>query len=443
MLPECWNGKYFLMQWATGFAILDYVPVPLCRGMIMNRISTVLIAVFVLVSIGFSFSTTDIPEGWASQSGGTSGGTGGTEITISNMSQLQSEAKSSGKKIIIISKGTYTGKLSVASNKTIIGKEPGVLIRGSVEVSGSNNVILRNFAIQGDKCNSYEECKGGADAMGILNNAHHVWLDHLDISDGQDGNCDITKGADFVTVTWCKFWYSYAKEHRFSNLISSADNVEGDKGKLNITYAYCWWADRVDQRQPRGRSGKVHVINNLYTSKDASYACGPGVEIQMLIENNVFNSSGSAIEIFDGSPAPAFKSTGNIGSAKNISLSQGSVFTPPYTLSLKMNASDVESKVKSSAGNTLTLGATSVHGVAKVNHMVRPCITRCGSGWVLQNHSSSTLSFVIINLSGKTVLPSMLLETGESFRLPSTGTLLYIKFKGAAAPEDICIPLSE
>jgi pectate lyase len=409
----------------------------------MNRLFPVFSCIFLTASLGFGFTITDKPEGWASQSGGTNGGVGGTEVSVNTMSQLLSEAKSSGKKIIIVSKGTYTGKLSIASDKSIIGKEPGVLIKGSVDVSNVSNVILRNFAVQGDKCDSYDACKGGDDAVGILNNAHNIWLDHLDISDGQDGNCDITKGADFVTVTWCKFWYSYAKEHRFSNLISSADNVAGDKGKLNITYAYCWWADRVDQRQPRGRSGKVHVINNLYTSKDASYACGPGVDIQMLIENNVFNSSGNAIEIFDGSPAPAFKSIGNIGTAKGIDMNQGTVFTPPYTLTLKMNASEVESKVKPSAGNTLTLGATAVFEKIGVRNIGQPYITACGSGWALRNPFSSTLTFKVITLNGKTVLPAALLEAGKTFPLPKTGSPLFVRFEGEGTPADMYIPFSK
>jgi pectate lyase len=409
----------------------------------MNRFSLVGNGVLIFTSLISGFTATDKPEGWASQSGGTSGGAGGTEVSVGTMSQLQSEAKSSGKKIIIVSKGTYSGKLSVASDKSIIGKEPGVLIKGSVDVSNVGNIILRNFAVQGDKCDSYDACKGGDDAVGILNNAHNIWLDHLDISDGQDGNCDITKGADFVTVTWCKFWYSYAKEHRFSNLISSADNVAGDKGKLNITYAYCWWADRVDQRQPRGRSGKVHVINNLYTSKDASYACGPGVEIQMLIENNVFNNGGNAIEIFDGSPAPAFKSIGNIGTAKGIDMNQGTVFTPPYTLTLKMNASEVESKVKPSAGNTLTLGITAAHENVGVRNGGQPYITACGSGWALRNPFASTLTFNVIALSGKTVLAATFLEAGKGFPLPKTGSPLFIRFKGAHAPADMYLPFSK
>jgi len=407
----------------------------------MNKRFQVSVIVLAFVSHALCFSISDQPEGWASQAGGTTGGAGGTEVTVNTMSQLQSEAKSSGKKVIIIEKGNYSGKLTVSSDKTIIGKEPGVLIKGSVVISKVSNVILRNFAVQGDRCNSYEECKDGTDAVGILNNAHHVWLDHLDISDGQDGNCDITKGADFVTVTWCKFWYSYDKEHRFSNLISSADNVEGDKGKLNITYAYCWWADRVDQRQPRGRSGKVHVVNNLYTSKNASYACGPGVDIQMLIENNLFNNGGKAIDVFDGNPKPAFKSVGNMGTASNINMNQGTVFTPPYTLSLKMEASEVEAKVRAEAGNTLTLSITSTYQ-RKDNSILRrhPYISSSRSGWLLRNPTSLDLSFILITLDGRTVLPSTRLESGEIIQLPSFSSPLLVCFKGSYSSEIIYVP---
>lgn len=302
----------------------------------------------------------DRPEGWASQSGGTTGGAGGAEVTVSTMAQLQSEAGSAGRKIILVAKGTYTGPLILSSDKSILGKEPGVLVKGDIHISKQSNIILRNIAVQGNRCVSYDACKDGEDAISITE-SHHIWLDHLDVSDGQDGNCDITQGSDFVTVTWCKFWYSYAKEHRFSNLIAAADNVAMDKGKLNITYAYCWWADRVKQRQPRGRAGKVHVVNNLYTSSEADYACGPGVDIQMLIENNDFRNGGSAIKEHTGNPAPAWRSVGNIGTARDIATNKGTVFTPPYTLGLKLAASEVDAKVRPVAGNTLTLhGSTGI-----------------------------------------------------------------------------------
>jgi pectate lyase len=324
----------------------------------MARSAPFLAALALSTALARGYSTGDKPEGWASQAGGTTGGAGGTEVTVTSLSQLQAEAKSAGKKIILVAKGTYAGAVTVASDKTILGKEPGVLIKGDLHINKASNIILRNFAVQGNRCASYDECHDGEDGI-TLTESHHIWLDHLDVSDGQDGNCDITNGSDFVTVTWCKFWYSYDKEHRFSNLIAADDNLAIDQGKLNITYAYCWWADRVVERMPRGRAGKVHVVNNLYTSAAANYACGPGVEIQMLIENNHFRNAGYAIKKFDGSPAPAWKSVGNIGSAKDIATGQGQVFAPPYSLSLKLAASEVEARIRPEAGNTLTLPGAS------------------------------------------------------------------------------------
>ena len=384
------------------------------------------------VSFGFGFSVTETPEGWASQSGGTKGGTGGPEVTVSTMSQLSSEAKSSGKKIIIARKGTYTGNLTVSSDKTIVGEEPGVLIKGSVRLSNVNNVILRNFAVQGDRCDSYDACKSGRDAVGITSGAHHIWLDHLDVCDGQDGNCDLNNGADFVTITWCKFWYSYAKEHRYSNLISGGDNIPGDKGKLNTTYAYCWWAERVDQRMPRGRSGKVHVVNNLYTCGDASYACGPGVDMQMLIENNVFNNGGSAIKPFDGSPAPAFKSVGNIGTARDIDRNQGTVFTPPYELSLKMEASEVKAAVEPAAGNTMTLGEVTVRNVRGRANAVKTHFVSYRTGSFLRNTTSAAVTFTVFNAGGKTLLRDTRLEKGGSYQLPSGKSVLFVRCNGVS-----------
>jgi pectate lyase len=406
----------------------------------MNRSTTPLCTLLLASSLSFGFTKTDKPEGWASQTTGTTGGTGGTEVTVSTMADLQTQAKSSGKKIILVNKGTYTGVLTLASDKTILGKEPGVTIQGSVKISGSgvSNVIVRNLAIKGDKCSSYDACKSGADAMYIGNEAHHVWLDHVDISDGQDGNCDITNGADYVTITWSKFWYSYDKEHRFSNLIAGDDNVAIDKDKLRITYAFCWWADRVVQRQPRGRAGKVHVVNNLYTSTAADYACGPGVDIQMLIENNNFKNSGYAIEPFDGTPAPAYKSTGNIGTAKDISKSSGTVFTPPYTLSEKMDASAVEGKVKPAAGNTMTLGTTSVAPATAARQA--PFVAPSGSGWTLHNASALAVTFRVVGADGRSVLPRTTLEAGRNLSLPSSGNSVIVHFLGADRPADIYVP---
>lgn len=407
----------------------------------MNKSTVSLIGLLLASPLSWGYTKTDEPEGWASQTTGTTGGAGGTEVTVSTMAQLQTEAKSSGRKIILVNMGTYTGTLTLASDKSILGKEPGVIIQGNIKISAVSNVILRNLAVKGNKCGTYEECKAGDDAVNINNEAHHIWLDHVDVSDGQDGNCDISNGSDHVTITWSKFWYSYDKEHRFSNLIAGDDNLAIDKDKLRITYAYCWWADRVVERQPRGRAGKVHVVNNLYTSSATNYACGPGVDIQMLIENNVFKSAGTAIKEFAGTPAAAWKSVGNIGSANDMATNKGSVFTPPYTLSQKLSASEVEAKIKPAAGNTLTLGTTSVPPRVATRHT--PYASPSGAGWSLHNPGALAVEFRVVDANGRAVLSRASLEAGGNLAMPASGSPLLVHFLGTERPADLYVPFAK
>jgi pectate lyase len=301
---------------------------------------------------------TDRAPGFASINGGTTGG--GTQltsaITVSTMSALQAAVKGTNSAIILVEPGTYDGTLTPGSNKTIIGKAPGVLIKGNISMSGStvSNLILRNLAVRGIPCSSYDECKAGADAVYIGNGAHHIWLDHLDISDGQDGNCDITQGADYVTVSWSRFYYTYAKEHRFSNLIAGSDDEPNSAGKLHITYMNCHWGDRVDARQPRGRYGNVHMLNN-YHATGGSQIHGVGKDMALIAENCVYNEN-RAIWTDMGSPR-GWKGIGNEGTATGMNTAMGTVFTIPYSYT-PLAASKVVAAVTSSncgAGNTCQL----------------------------------------------------------------------------------------
>ena len=300
---------------------------------------------------------TDPVPGYASVSGGTTGGGTdlGSAVTVSSMGELQSAASGSNPAIILVEPGNYSGSLSPGSNKTIIGTAPGVKITGSLSISGSdhNNLIIRNIAVQGERCNSYDECKAGADAVYIGKGAHHVWLDHFDISDGQDGNCDITRGGDYITVSWTKFYYTYDKEHRFSNLIAGSDDEPESVGKLHITYMDCDWGDRVDQRQPRGRFGNIHMLNN-YHHTGGSQIHGVGLDMALIAENCVYNENRS-IWTDMGSPR-GWRGIGNTGTASDMTASRGTVFDIPYDYTA-MPASEVVAAVTSQdcgAGNTCT-----------------------------------------------------------------------------------------
>lgn len=249
--------------------------------------------------------------GWASVSGGgvttTTGGGTATPTTVTTLSQLNSAASGTSAAVIWV-KGTITGEIKIGSNKTIAGI-CGAQLHGHVEVNGSTNVIIRNIAIVGygvGNCAldpSYDSsvgCSSGADAMSVQKNAHHIWIDHCDISDGTDGNLDITNAADFVTVSWTKFHYSPrtdnagsdstgAAGHRFSNLVGGSDSATGDAGALNITWHHDWWADNVVERQPRVRFGKNHLFNDLWTSSASNYCVRAGKQAQILVDDSVFN----------------------------------------------------------------------------------------------------------------------------------------------------------
>lgn len=275
---------------------------------------------------------TDPVPGFASVAGGTTGG--GTDlaaaVTVSTMSDLQAAVAGASPAIVLVEPGTYQGTLSPGANKTIIGKAPGVTIRGTLRLSGAavSNVIVRNLAVRGEPCSSYDECRAGADAVYVGNGAHHVWLDHLDIADGQDGNCDITQGADYVTVSWSRFHYTYDKEHRFSNLIAGSDDEPASIGKLRITYKNSWWGERVDRRQPRGRYGNVHMLNN-YHKTGGTEIHGVGKDMALIAENSVYDES-RAIWAGDAS-ARGWKGIGNSGTGSNLNASRGTVFDIPYT----------------------------------------------------------------------------------------------------------------
>jgi len=312
---------------------------------------------------GGSNATTDISifdpvPGFASVAGGTTGG--GTNlasaVTVSTMSALQSAAGGSNAAIILVEPGTYNGTLSLGSNKTIIGVAPGVRINGNLRISGASvsNNIVRNISVRGLPCSTYDECRDGDDAVYVGSGAHHIWLDHLDVSDGQDGNLDITQGADYVTVSWTKFYYTYDKEHRFSNLIAGSDDEPASVGKLKITYMTSHWGERVNSRQPRGRFGNVHMLNN-YHNTGGGQIHGVGFDMALIAENCYYDEDLS-IWTDMGSPR-GWRGIGNQGTGDNLNASMGTVFDIPYDYT-PIPASQVVAAVTSSdcgAGNTCTL----------------------------------------------------------------------------------------
>lgn len=95
---------------------------------------------------------TDVADGFASLNGGTTGGNGGTVVTVSNQADLVKYASAAGKYIVKVSgKITITPKgyeVRVASDKTIIGVGSNAEIaEGGFFLGEVKNVIIRNLRI--------------------------------------------------------------------------------------------------------------------------------------------------------------------------------------------------------------------------------------------------------------------------------------------------------
>ena len=299
-------------------------------------------------SSAFAVTSPDFPmAGFATQNGGTTGGKGYSEVTVENVSDLKKFAKE-GNKIIYVKPGTYMGPVEVGSNVTIYGYQGAIIAQptsgSAMKLSGSKNVIIRNLKFKGVGAHDDDD----EDCLQVNHESKNVWIDHVDVYDGHDGNLDVTNASDYVTISWTKFSYTSASSgHQFSNLIGNSKTKTSDRGHLNVTIHHTWWADGVVERMPRVRFGKVHVANNLFDSKNASYCVRAAIEADIRIERNVFIGVQKALDLYtsDGAITAAQMIENYEENVKKPQSGTGTAFKPSYSMSL----TDVSTQVKAYA----------------------------------------------------------------------------------------------
>jgi len=211
------------------------------------------------------------PIGWASQNGGTTGGAGGSTVTVTSASALDSALQSSSRGMISLS-----GMHAVKSNKSILGVGSGSgMSGGGLNLSGVSNVIIRNLVFR----------NADDDSINVQTSSHNIWIDHNDLSNGHDGLVDIKRGSDFVTVSWNHF-----HNHDKTALLGHDDgNGSQDIGHLRVTYHHNWF-DGTTQRHPRVRFGNpVHVYNNYYNG-NSGYGVASTCNAGVLVERNSFEN---------------------------------------------------------------------------------------------------------------------------------------------------------
>lgn len=295
----------------------------------------------------------EAPIGWAAvadEGGPVVGGAGGPVVLVDDEATFEALAGTDDPVTLRIV-GTLEGMLSIAgSNKTIEGT-PGSVIRGGLQIHGEvdapiRNLILRDLTVVGTNCEP--EC---SDTDGIsLRYVRHVWVHHCDISDADDGNLDITRESDFVTVSWTKFSYSDpARSSRYSTLVGGDDSHTGDAGRLRVTFHHDWWTSNVAEQMPWARYGLVHLFNNYYTAVDNDWCVRAGIDSNVIVEGNVFDGSTRPVDLPPDETA-AVRIEGNLASPEPLAdLVQGEPFVPPYLYTLDP-VGDVARSVAERAG---------------------------------------------------------------------------------------------
>ncbi len=314
----------------------------------MKRMFCLPVIIIAVVLCGASSGYT--PDGFGQY---TTGGEGGTVVTVSTATGLQTYAETIDVPYIIQVSGTIDlssigGKVNIRSNKTIKGIDASATIIGEVGFKNdSSNVIIERLSI------TNPDDYGEGDGISIKEDITNVFVTKCTLYDCNDGCLDITRRSDYITISWCKFYFTTGENPRVS-LVGGGDTHDDD-GTLHITFHHNWFSSGCWQRIPSVRFGRVHLYNNYYNSPGNLYCVRSRIQAECLIENNYFKNVNDPYYIYiDDEPPEEY---GKIGASGNILVGcsgrvddgDDDVFVPPYSYTLA-DAEDIPVIVEYGAG---------------------------------------------------------------------------------------------
>lgn len=306
----------------------------------------------------------NVVQGFASLGGGTTGGAGGTSVTVTNGSQLV--AALAGKKnnptpLRIYVNGTITEANSGGAkqfdikdmeNVSILGVGNNALFDGiGLNIVRADNIIVRNVKIRYNRI-------GQKDGISIDGTSRNVWIDHNEIHNslnvGKDYYDELVSGKgniDNITIS-----YNYLHSSWKTSLWGSSDSNNFDR---RVTFHHNFF-ENVNSRLPLFRFGQAHVYNNYYKNVlDTGINSRMGARIR--IDNNYFENVKNPIVSFYSSQIGYWHTSGNVfqsvtwqeypsdGIIAGPNVGSTVNYTPPYSYSL-MSANDARNHVLVNAG---------------------------------------------------------------------------------------------
>ncbi|WP_086560813.1 pectinesterase family protein [Streptomyces africanus] len=235
---------------------------------------------------------TDRAHGFASLAGGTTGGAGGKVVTVTDQAALAKYAAAEEPYVIRV-KGSldmdpFGTEIPVASDKTIIGvSDTAEIVHGGFTLDpGTHNVIIRNLTIRDTAIEGNWDCKD-TDYDGIrLDTAHHVWIDHNRFSRICDGQLDIRKDSEYVTVS----------SNQFTNNNKTFGIGWTPNVKTQITIDHNWFRGTKQRNPSADNCAYAHLYNNYLSSQLSdgdpvwTYGNWSRGRTKMVIENSYYDS---------------------------------------------------------------------------------------------------------------------------------------------------------
>jgi pectate lyase len=294
----------------------------------------------------------------------TTGGAGGTVETVTTAADLAYYVGIVDTPYIIQVSGVIDlnsltdKKISIRSNKTIrgIGENPTIIGQVGFK-NGSSNVIIERLNI------SSPSGYGEGDGISVKEDINNVFITKCTFLNCYDSCIDITRRSDWVTVSWCKFYFTHTANNDRVHLIGGGDTHD-DQGKLHITFHHNWYGFQCWQRIPSVRFGRAHIYNNYYNCSNNLYCVRTRLYAECLVENNYFINVQNPWERYVSSvgvdhPGLLY-AAGNVlnnvtwnvhGSGVVLIDGTDTVFTPSSSYSYTLdNAADVPAIVQNGAG---------------------------------------------------------------------------------------------
>jgi pectate lyase len=242
-----------------------------------------------------SMCATDL-VGFATLSGGTTGGQGAPIVVVTNETDLRAATNTDGLLEIHIQGMIALPELmplEVKPDKTIQGVGAASGLTGSgIFLKSTSNVIVRNLVIN-------NTTGTGADDI-TVQASNHIWVDHCDLSAAVDSLIDINHASDYVTVSWT---YFHDHDHDVS-FIGHSDTNTADMTHLNVTWHHNLFKNAYEH-SPSLRFGVVHAFNNHYVMV-GNTGIVSRMGGQVLAERNYFENVHTPMSTVSDSPTDGF-----------------------------------------------------------------------------------------------------------------------------------------